>query len=454
MNFNEVRTIVREYVGNAVAEVDQHIVDAVNFLSFVFPIKKIDSSQVTVKDQDYIDKPDNCLKILRVEIDGDEIPEAVTIENLESPEDEEIARWFIFDDKIQLTKKMDEDGQTIKIWFRANYYVDSGGNWVESQPAGDDNFYWRCVASDDSGSNLIAGRDVGRLYTSSDGGINWTERQPAGAVNKLWMSVASDADGSNLIVCVENGRLYTSSDGGINWTERQPAGAVNKNWRTVASDSDGSNLIVSIDGGRLYTSDDFGATWTERQPAGAVDIDWMSVDSDADGSNLIVGIDSGRLYTSDDSGATWTERQPAGAVDKRWVSVVSDSDGSNLIAAAYAGRLYISNDSGANWTESGKWGVPLDWMSIASDADGSNLISCIHLSRLFIFSDDLEIDVSDELGELVYVGGAYRYYRKVVSTKVMTPASYPDIELDEVRKVLDQWQDDYYKLLENFIKHK
>ena len=73
---------------------------------------------------------------------------------------------------------------------------------------------------------------------------------------------------------------------------------------------------------------------------------------------------------------------------------------------------------------------------------------------MFIFSNDLEINILDLLTELVYVGAAYRYYRKMVSIKVTSSATYPDIELDEIRKVLDQWKDDYYKLLDEIIKYK
>ncbi|MBU4223679.1 hypothetical protein KJ934_00355, partial [Patescibacteria group bacterium] len=132
----------------------------------------------------------------------------------------------------------------------------------------------------------------------------------------------------------------------------------------------------------------------------------------------------------------------------------SDSDGSNLIACVDAGRIYTSSDFGAIWKETGNWGVEQAWISVASDSDGSNLIACVYGGRLFIFSDDLEVNVAELLTELVYVGAAYRYYRKMVSIKVTVPATYPDIELDELRKVLEYWKTDYYKLLEVVTKYK
>ena len=498
MNFNDARIIVRDYISDLTADVDQHIVDAVNFLSFVFPKNKIDTSKVTIKDQDYIEKPDNCLEVTKLEIDG-EIIEKTSFDNLREKEKLETNFWYEYNDKIQLSQKMKEDGQEIKIWYRASFIVDAGkewkeiqpvgnsdhcwriasdadgsnllaGNdgrlyissdfgetWKETQPAGDVNKQWWALASDDDGSNLIAGISGGRLYTSSDSGATWTERQPAGDSDHDWEGAASDADGSNLIACANGGRLYTSSDSGLTWTERQPAGDSNHDWEGVTSDDDGSNLIAGIDNGRLYTSSDFGATWTERRPNGEDwDYDWDSVASDSDGSNLIVADNyDGRLYISSDFGETWKETQPAGDYDENWNSVASDDDGSNLIACARGGRLYTSSDFGETWEETFGCSLSADWYSVASDSKGINLIAGLCPGRLFRRSINLEINVEDEYGELIYVGAAYRYFRNIVSDRVTDPTgTYAEIDLDELRKVLEQWQADYYKLLENFIKNK
>ena len=273
-----------------------------------------------------------------------------------------------------------------RLWTSA----DSGATWTERQPAGAINRNWAGVASDSDGSHLIVGQaSIGRLYTSANYGVTWTERQPAGDANKNWWGVASDSDGSHLIAGEFNGRLWTSADSGANWAERQPAGAVNEHWVAVASDSDGSNLIVgNYDIGRLYTSANYGVNWTERQPAGAINKNWYSVASDDDGSHLIAG-NSLRLYTSDDSGATWTERQPAGDVDRSWVRVASDDDGSHLIAGNSL-RLYTSNDYGATWTERQPAGdTNKDWHGVASDNDGSHLIVGNDGGRLYtgLFSE-------------------------------------------------------------------
>ncbi len=496
MKFNEVRTIVRDYISNQSADVDQPIVDAVNFLSFVFPENKIDNSKTTIKNNSYIEKPNNCLKVTKVTIDGENISKT-KFGNIDKAEDKETVFWYEYNNRIQLTQPMEEDGLEIKIWYKANFIVDSGGDWNETQPAGDTDASWYSIASDSDGSNLIACAYNGRVYISSDGGDTWNETQPAGNVSKRWRSVASDNDGSNLIACATTGRLYTSSDSGITWTERQPAGDTNQNWRTVASDSDGSNLIAGAEDGRLYTSSDSGITWTERQPAGDTTKQWSSVASNSDGSKLIacayedriyISSDGGanwtetqpagnnygewiavasnsnsskliagstRLYTSSDFGVTWTERQPAGDVSTEWIDIASDDSGDNLVAIEHGGRIYISSDGGATWSETGAWHLNLYWNAVASNSDGSKLIAGIDNSRIFIFSNNLEINVEDDYGELIFVGAAYRYFRNVVANKVTNPTGdYADLEIDELRKVLEQWKEDYYTLIDRFKLNK
>jgi len=251
--------------------------------------------------------------------------------------------------------------------------------YTERQPAGAVDKTWRAIASDASGTNLVAAAYGGRLYTSSNSGANWTERQPAGDADKSWRAIASDAsEGINLIAAVYGGRLYTSSNSGVGWTERQPAGAADQNWLGVASGQGGTNLIAAIYGGRIYTSGDGGANWAEKRPAGDVNKNWMAVACDYDGTNLIAAVNAGRLYISSNSGTDWTEVQPGGAVNLNWLKVASDSDGSVLMAAASSGRLYISTDSGANWVERQPAGNSnRNWDSVSCDSDGSNLLAVI-----------------------------------------------------------------------------
>jgi len=53
---------------------------------------------------------------------------------------------------------------------------------------------WGCVASNTTGTNLVAGAAFGDVWTSSDSGATWTDRTPSGPAHDLsWASVASDS---------------------------------------------------------------------------------------------------------------------------------------------------------------------------------------------------------------------------------------------------------------------
>ena len=269
-----------------------------------------------------------------------------------------------------------------RLYISAN----SGVSWAETQPAGNFDRAWYSAASDSDGSNLIVASNwgydgVGRLYTSANYGVDWTERYPPGGTptDKSWESVASDSDGSFLIAAVSGGRIYTSSNYGVDWTERYPPGGTpaNKNWISVASDSDGSNLITAFNSGRLYTSSNGGIDWTERYPPGGTPTNktWQPVASDSTGLHLVAGIYLGRLYTSSNGGVDWTERQPAGDTTGPWAAAAYDSTGTNLVVSKY-NRLYISPDSGASWSETQPAGnFDKAWRSVAFDSGGSNLIA-------------------------------------------------------------------------------
>jgi uncharacterized repeat protein (TIGR02543 family) len=249
---------------------------------------------------------------------------------------------------------------------------DSGATWTIRYPIAASQF-WRAAASDADGSNLIVAAWSGRLYTSSNGGVSWTERQPAGAKDQRWQTVASDADGSNLIAGASAGRLWISSNGGVSWTEARPAGDTTGDWRGASSSSDGSVLLAGNYNGRLYMTTNGGTGWTELTPAGAADRNWQGTACDTDGSNLIVGVEGGRLYTSSNRGSTWTERRPAGDANRNWSRFSSNSDGSVLLAADQT-RLYRSRDSGVTWTEARPAGdKDVRWVCCSS-SDGSHLV--------------------------------------------------------------------------------
>lgn len=121
VNLAEIRTVVREYINDADADVDQEVTDAVNALSNYFSIVKTDETQSTTDGQDYLDCPSGYIEILSVEIDGEIIKPLASYECLEAIDDESAERWHVANDKIELTEEMSGSGDDVVIVYRGGY---------------------------------------------------------------------------------------------------------------------------------------------------------------------------------------------------------------------------------------------------------------------------------------------------------------------------------------------
>lgn len=120
-NLVEIRAVVREYINDTDADVDQEITDAINDLANYYSVVKFDESQTTTADQDYLDLPAGAVRILSVEIDGEFIKELQNYEVLEAVDDECSNRWHVANDQIELTDAMSSTGEEIKIMYRGGY---------------------------------------------------------------------------------------------------------------------------------------------------------------------------------------------------------------------------------------------------------------------------------------------------------------------------------------------
>lgn len=167
---------------------------------------------------------------------------------------------------------------------------------------------WSSVASDATGQNLVAVGGGSGVWASTDGGVTWTDRTPAdpkfqatyGDQVEGWSSVASDATGTKLVAAVDTGDVWTSTNGGVTWSDTGPATSWQV-WFSVASDSTGTNLVavdglVNGDNGEVWTSTNGGVTWTDqatRNPAAAGP--WHAVASNAAGDH-VVAVGGGALW--------------------------------------------------------------------------------------------------------------------------------------------------------------
>jgi hypothetical protein len=97
----------------------------------------------------------------------------------------------------------------------------------------------------------------GDIFTSSNSGATWTDvgLTDAAISGLVWVSVASNSTGTDLVAVVFGGDIWTSSNAGASWadvglTDTATAG---RNWSAVASNSAGSDLVAVVNNGDIWT---------------------------------------------------------------------------------------------------------------------------------------------------------------------------------------------------------
>ena len=231
----------------------------------------------------------------------------------------------------------------------------SGSSFSDITPPLAEGDFFSCGAMDSDGSHIIVGEHNGRLWTSSDYGANWTERRYDGDKDRDYFAVASNSSGSQLIATdyyeTSNPGLWISTDSGANWTDKTPGGAYSQLWQRVAMDDDGSHILaINYDPTkrRVFLSTDNGTSWAEVDHPDAPGFKdfWTDVALDSDGSHLMMSNStSGRLYTSLDGGVTWERPAPSGLGTLNWLAVATISDGSIWLAVSFnsTDRIYQSS---------------------------------------------------------------------------------------------------------------
>jgi hypothetical protein len=119
----DITTIIKDNVGDITITADQHAIDAVNFLSNLFPLAKIDSTKTTTANQNYITAPTGLIRVLRITIAGVEIDKLPDLDYLQYSEDNDLQRWYEFDGKIMFAENFSVTGQVVKIWYDGSYVV-------------------------------------------------------------------------------------------------------------------------------------------------------------------------------------------------------------------------------------------------------------------------------------------------------------------------------------------
>jgi hypothetical protein len=211
--------------------------------------------------------------------------------------------------------------------------TDSGATWTDRTPSGPAHGqYWVSVASDQTGANLVAVAggglavagtgSAGDIWTSSNSGATWTDRTSSGAPHDVyWASVASDSTGTNLVAV--GAGIWTSINSGVTWNQ-QSAPAITGKWVSVASDATGTHLVAAsgqVGGtGDIWTSVNSGSTWTnETTGTSAANQNWSAVASDSTGAHLVAVVLGGDIWTE-------TNDAPVCATDGGVASCCCDGD--------------------------------------------------------------------------------------------------------------------------------
>ena len=110
---------------------------------------------------------------------------------------------------------------------------------------------WVSIATNTTGSIVIAASSPGNLYISTNSRTSWTTILVNDVVNRLWKSVACDSTGS-IISALENpGNLWISTNTGVNWTYIENAPQLS--WNSLVSNRSG-NILLAVAGnnGNIY----------------------------------------------------------------------------------------------------------------------------------------------------------------------------------------------------------
>jgi hypothetical protein len=259
------------------------------------------------------------------------------------------------------------------------------------------NNFWNSIASDSTGSNLIAvspttsssscwtGYNNGVAWTWTDQSVNWNAFS-----NISLYGCASDATGSNVVICGSN-IIWTGYNYGVNWSWTDQTVNCNSlgnyEWRSVASDSTGSNLVIvspfGFSGGHIWTGYNNGVEWIWNDQAvncnALSNYSWNSVASDITGSNLVVVSGNNGIWTGYNNGTAWVwtdqsvncnDLSTSGA----WRSVTSDSTGTK-IAAVNDNFIWTGYNNGEAWIWTKHNVGSGNLLSITSDFNGSRVFA-------------------------------------------------------------------------------
>jgi photosystem II stability/assembly factor-like uncharacterized protein len=229
-------------------------------------------------------------------------------------------------------------------------------------------FGWGGLASNSSGSLLVAAQYDGQVFTSNNYGNGWTATP---LVAYLWVGATASYSGQYIAVAANGNYIYVSSDFGNSWLRANGTSPA-VGWRCIASDNSGQYMVAGSSQGSysaIYLSSNYGKFW--KISAAPTSTLWTGVASSSNGQNLIGCSSPGYIYTSSNFGNSWTAQLSSPSTG--WYSVTSSSTGQYSAACVYGGSIYTSNNFGKSWSLT--TAPPNDWLSISSSSNGQFLMA-------------------------------------------------------------------------------
>ena len=178
---------------------------------------------------------------------------------------------------------------TVGVYYSSN----SGSTWtlIFSIPAGVSIKY---IASSSDGTTLFFcfGGTSNGIYKGTFSG-SWTWGLTGASSLLSWGRVASDSSGTNLIATVDGSGIYSSNNGGTSWNG-PASGSTGLIFESIVANSTGQYLSAASSGQGVFTSIDFGATFV-KQIYTPSSFGWNKLGCSSDGTKLVVTYRLGAL---------------------------------------------------------------------------------------------------------------------------------------------------------------
>jgi len=248
------------------------------------------------------------------------------------------------------------------------------GNWMAA-----------CCSSD-MNKIALANSTTGTkgIWTSTNKGASFTQTTstniPVQTASNYWRAMTCSNDFTKIIAVRQGGQIYFSTDSGAIWY--LSVSSISTQWWCVGGSADLSIVYAGIQTGGIYKSTDYGNTWTSIYSSPQCGFLCCSSDGTKVAVALMNNAINFSIIISTDSGVNWVGRTLTATTTQYFRSICCTPDFTKLAAVATnvsTSKFWTSTDSGANWInrESNIYaGNSMDNVAISASNDLSHIVIC------------------------------------------------------------------------------